>query len=336
MELKPVKYKKKYENQIARKISEWFYDNIYYGCIELIKNPVENAQDDLRRAIRSGNIFYQSGAFYSLNGRFSNSIALELEKIGAKYSRYRKAYVLTADKIPLDILWAIKTTGAETSAIALALQTYLTSQLGALDKLIKNFFINSIVENMFFDLQERVNKTISEKKIPIISPKLDDKTAREIASEYTNNLEFWIKDWAQDEIIKMREAVGQMAIDGKSKKTIAQYIMTQKKVSERKALFLARNETGIVTTTYLKAKYQAEGYVNFKWLTNMDGRERPLHKELNGEIFRFDDPPVIYRVIKNGVVISEQKGLPKQTYNCRCDFTPVFDKEFLENRRKRR
>lgn len=133
----------------------------------------------------------------------------------------------------------------------------------------------------------------------------------------------------------MRETVGQMAIAGKSKKDIADYIMAQKGVSERKALFLARNETGIATTSYLQAKYQDEGFTHFKWITNMDGRERPLHRKLNGKIFAFNDPPVIYQLIKKGVVVREDRGLPQQTYNCRCTFTPVFNKEFLENRRKK-
>ena len=59
----------------------------------------------------------------------------------------------------------------------------------------------------------------------------------------------------------------------------------------------------------------------------MDGRERELHKQLNGQVFRFDDPPVIDE--RTG-----QKCLPAQTYNCRFTFSPVINGEFLKNRRQ--
>lgn len=336
MELKPVKYNKKYELLIVRKINDWFNDVIFKGCFEILKNNVvENAQDDLIRAIQSGRIFYQDGAFYSATGRFSNVIAKELENIGAKYSKYRKAYLINPKAINIDILWAIQTTKAKTSAVVVALQTYITNQIGKLDEYHKDLLIDTAVEQIMFDLQKRVNKTLAEKKIPTIAPEINDFRANEIAKNYTNNLVFWIKDWVPEEMIKMRDTVGQMAIAGKSKKDIANYIIAQKGVSERKALFLARNETGIATTSYLQAKYQDEGFTHFKWITNMDGRERPLHRALNGKTFAFNDPPVIYQLTKKGTVVREDRGLPQQTYNCRCTFTPVFNKEFLENRRKK-
>ena len=121
-----------------------------------------------------------------------------------------------------------------------------------------------------------------------------------------------------------------MAIEGKSRLTIQEYIQNQFKVSQRKAKFLTRNESSIAVTEYLSAKYQEEGFQEFKWITNLDGRERELHKQLNGKIFRFDDPPVIYIDEKRGTI---QKGLPGETYNCRCTFVPVLSKEQLFNKK---
>ena len=110
--------------------------------------------------------------------------------------------------------------------------------------------------------------------------------------------------------------------------------------SAKHAKFLARNETAMATTSYLVAKYKSEGITSFIWNAIIDGRERPLHgnkgdknslgewhKGLNGQIFRFDEPPIID--IRTG-----QRGLPGQTYNCRCTMTPVINKEFWENRKK--
>ena len=177
------------------------------------------------------------------------------------------------------------------------------------------------------DLQKRVYANAKAHKIELITPKIDDFTANEIAKNYTGNLDFWIKDWTEQEIIKMRNVVGQMSINGKSIKSIENYITKEFGVAQRKARFLARNESAIASTSYLVAKYQAEGFESFKWHTNIDGRERPLHKQLNGKIFRFDNPPIIDE--RTG-----ERGLPSQTYNCRCSFSPIADDAWLKNRKK--
>lgn len=332
-ELKPIRYKKEYEEIIARRILKWLYENFYKGCFKIIdKNYIDNASNILIEAIKSGLIYYQDGAFYSKNARFSNTIAKELERIGAKYSKYCKAYLIDIKKLDIQLVWAIESLKAQTGLTADAIREYLTSQIGRLEELFKTLVIDTAVEKIMQDLQKRLFKTLDEKKISVISPKLTDFKKNEIAKNYTNNLEYRIRGWVEADIIKMRETAGQMAIEGKSKKAIADYIKKEFKVKDKKkSLFLARNETALATTAYLKAKYQEEGFTSFKWHTIQDGRERKLHRELNGKIFRFDDPPVIHE--SRGKV---QKGLPGETYNCRCSFSPVYDKEFLENKRKRK
>ncbi len=332
MELKPIKYKREYERLIAKDIVKWFYNSFFKGCFEILKNnQVENAQDILRQAIIQGDIFYQDGAFYSAKGRFSNAISKELENIGAKYSKWRKAFLIPSRNLDIELLWAIQTTKAKTAGIVTAIQAYLASQLGKLTELQKNFVINKTVEYIFQDLQRRTIKSLEEKNIPTIAPKFNDFRAQEFARNYTNNLDFWIKDFTEKDIIKMREVVGQMAIEGKSRKDIADYIQNRFKVAKDKAQFLARNETAIATSSYLIAKYQAEGFTHYRWKANMDSRTRELHRDLNGKIFAFNDPPIIYVNKKTG---EQQRGHFGQTYNCRCLGIVQFNKDFLANRRK--
>ena len=326
--LPEIKYKKAYEKIIADKIINWFWETFYKECFKILEEKtVYNDSDIIRNELERGIIYYQEGAFYSTTGRFRNELAKELEAIGAKYLKYRKAYLLDKSKLPTEILWAIDTIKANTSQKITLLQGFLTYQINNIPQSVKKLVFDSAIEQIMQDLQERVYKNAKDKKIELITPKLSDFRANEIAKNYTNNLNFWIKNWTPERIIKMREVVGQMAIDGKSTKTIAEYLHKQLGIDARHAKFLARNESAIATTSYLAAKYQEEGITEFKWHTNIDGRERPLHKELNGQIFRFDNPPIIDE--RTG-----EKGLPAQTYNCRCTMSPVINKEFWENRRK--
>ena len=282
-----------------------------------------NNNNLINDAIKAGTLYYQNGGFYSKSGRFSNAISKELEKIGARYSKYGRGYRLAKEKLPESLLWIIETTNAKVYADVVAIKQFMDKALGNIEEALKSLKLTDIAEQMILNLEKRVDDNFKANKIETIAPKMTDFRAREFAKNYTENLEFYIKKWQPEEIVKMREVVGQMALDGESRITIQNYIKNQFKVSQRKAEFLARNESSIAVTEYLSAKYQEEGFTEFKWITNLDGRERKLHKELNGKIFRFDDPPVIYIDEKRGIV---QKGLPGETYNCRCTFIPITSK----------
>lgn len=332
--LKPIKYNESYDTKITKIIAEYFAKEIFKPCLDLIKeNSVINDTNIITNAIRQGLIYYQNGAFYSKTGRFSNVISLELEKIGARYSKYARAFKLAENKMPIELLGAIDMMKAKTVIKAVAIQNYLDDFMKSVSQNGIKLFFNAVVNQMMLDLQERFKKNMQSRKIEVIVPELTDFKASEIANNYTNNLNFWIQNWTETDIPRMREVVGQMAINGKSRKTIQEYIENEFKISSKKAKFLARNESAIATTSYLIANYQEQGFTHYKWITNMDGRERELHKKLNGTIQRFDNPPIIYQQIKNGVIVREDRGHPKQTYNCRCNIEPVINQEFIQNRK---
>lgn len=324
MTFKPIKPSKYFDDKIAKQIINWEWLWYYKPILDILKpNSVINEAESIVNALKSSLLYYQNGAFYSKSGRFSNRIAMELEKLGARYSKYGRCYRIAQNKLPNSLLWGIETTKAKVAADVLSIKKLLDFSLGNITEAIKGLKIVDVAKQMFLDLQERTINNFKKNKIQVIAPKMSDFRAKQLAENYTENLEFYIKKWQPEEIIKMREVVGQMAIDGESRITIANYIEKQFKVSQKKAKFLARNESSIATTEYLSAKYQEEGFEEFEWVTNLDGRERKLHKELNGKIFRFDDPPIIYIDEKKGIV---QRGLPGETYNCRCTFIPVLKK----------
>ena len=325
MTLKPIRPLRYFDDKIAQEIINWEWQWYYKPILEILKpNYVENDNNALFEALKAGTVYYQNGGFYSKSGRFANKIALELEKIGARYSKYARSYRIAQNKLPNNLLWLIETTNARTYSSVLAIKEVMDNALGKLDEFIKNLKIIDIAKEMIFNLEKRLDANFKANKIQTIAPKMTDFRATEFAKNYTENLEFYIKKWQPEEIIKMRETVGQMAIDGKSRLSIQEYIQNQFKVSQRKAKFLARNESSIAVTEYLSAKYQEEGFTEFKWITNLDGRERPLHKELNGKIFRFDNPPIIDE--RTG-----QRGLPAETYNCRCTFVPILNRKILNS-----
>lgn len=307
MFLEPIKYNEKIEKEITQKIIDFFYIELFKPIEDIIKlsNKVYNAKTTLlQEEIIKGNIYYQNGAFYSKRDRFSNAVAKELEKIGAKYSKWRKAYVISQDKLNMELLWAIDTEKARTEATVSAIIEFLALKQTELPKLTDEIIFGELVNQMFLDLQKRLYDNVKKKKIALVSPMLDDFRLQEIHKNYVDNLHFWIKNFAETETVKMRETILQMVLDGKSTKTIANYIQQRYGINKRKALFLARNENALASGSYLYAKYKSEGFKYFRWLTAGDERVRKHHKELGlktnnkfginqSNIYEFDNPPII-------------------------------------------
>lgn len=90
-------------------------------------------------------------------------------------------------------------------------------------------------------------------------------------------------------------------------------------LSEKRAHLIATDQTRKVTSAMNAERAKAVGMRKFRWLHSGGSADpRPEHMEMNGEIFDYDDPPIIDR--KTG-----ERGYPGQLINCRCVAIPVID-----------
>ncbi len=178
-----------------------------------------------------------------------------------------------------------------------------------------------------------------------------DKRSKKIAQDYTYNMNYWVKNWKAKEIVKMRRTVLDMTQKGARRETIKKYLMKRWKIAERKAEFLARNESNIASSVIKATHYQELGCNHFKWLRSVSKEKRELHLEYAKEtgnqygiggtnIFAFDNSPIIEQIkTENGNYIPKpggQTGLPGQTYNCECDLVGVKNIDYYINLEKRR
>lgn len=179
-----------------------------------------------------------------------------------------------------------------------------------------------------------------------------DKKSKKIAQDYIYNMDYWVKNWKAKEIVKMRRTVLYMTQNGARTETIKKYFMNRWGIAERKAEFLARNESGIAGSVIKATHYQDMGCTHFMWLRSTSIEKRPLHLEyaketgnqygINGtNIFSFSDPPVIEQVKvgegKNASYVPKadgQKGLPGQIYNCSCNLVGIKNPQYYINRQK--
>jgi len=88
---------------------------------------------------------------------------------------------------------------------------------------------------------------------------------------------------------------------------------------ERRILFIAQNETRKNYSALAAVRVQKAGVKKFIWHSTGAGLvPRESHKELSGQTFEYDNPPVIDEH-------SGERGIPGQTYNCHCYAEPVVE-----------
>ena len=179
-----------------------------------------------------------------------------------------------------------------------------------------------------------------------------DKKAQKIAWDYTYNMDYWVKNWKAREIVKMRRTVLHMVQKGERWEAIQEYLQDRWKIAKNKAVFLARNESGLASSVLKATHYQEMGCTHFKWFKSTSKEKRELHLEYAKEtgnqygiggtnIFAFDNPPIIEQIKvgegKDAKYLPKpngQRGLPQQTYNCECDFIGIKNIEYYINRQK--
>lgn len=320
--LRPVVVSDFYIQQIANGVKRYFKENIFDEIFKILNdNTVINSKEDIIQAINSGRIYYSNGAFRA-EQKFSNAVATSLEQMGAKF-KYG-VYYIERNLIPFEIENILSIVATREAAKTAALSQLLVNLPGILDKLTLNAFIEKAVEKTFNKLEEDITKAAEEKKIPVITFEPTDKQSQKIAQDYTHNMQYWVKKWETKEIIKMREDVARMVAEGARTPTLKKYFQKRWGIAERKAEFLAINESHLAGSVIQATRHQGMGFTHFKWGRSSSKEKRKLHEEYYNKIFAYDDPPIIDEKLRF-------KGLPRQIWNCKCHIMPVINSSFFEN-----
>ncbi|WP_083935993.1 phage minor head protein [Methylobacterium sp. B1] len=103
--------------------------------------------------------------------------------------------------------------------------------------------------------------------------------------------------------------------EGRRAADIAAEIQRTGEVTESRAMLIARTEVSRTATELTKARAEHIGSTHFIWRTAGDSDVRATHKALNGQTFRWDEPPECD---------PGHHALPGGIWNCRCYAEPVI------------
>jgi SPP1 gp7 family putative phage head morphogenesis protein len=103
--------------------------------------------------------------------------------------------------------------------------------------------------------------------------------------------------------------------------TITKAIKERFGVTRNKAKLLARDQISKMNGQLERLTAKENGVKKYIWHTNFDGRERPDHAKLDGEVFSWDKPPITVTTGKR----SGERNHPGEDIQCRCWAENVYE-----------
>ncbi|WP_239256676.1 phage head morphogenesis protein [Listeria ilorinensis] len=128
-------------------------------------------------------------------------------------------------------------------------------------------------------------------------------------SKVTENVSY-IKSIGDDYLAKTEQIIMRSITNGENPKKVKEDLVKATGVSENKAKFIARDQTGTIFGQMTASRHMKAGIPGFRWSNSGDSRVRPTHQDRNNRVYSYSDP---------------NAPIPGVEYNCRCVAIPVFD-----------
>lgn len=128
-----------------------------------------------------------------------------------------------------------------------------------------------------------------------------------------------IKSISSQYLDKVQGAVMRSITTGNGLEDLVPALEQYEGQTHRRAVNIATDQTRKAYNSINRGRMTSIGVKKFMWHHSGGGAHpREDHIEMDGEIYDFDDPPVIDP--KTG-----ERGIPGQAPNCKCTMSPVFD-----------
>lgn len=165
----------------------------------------------------------------------------------------------------------------------------------------------------------------------------------DILDEYYSKemYDYVIKRWIADNVSKIKsipaQTLGDMRqiildgfMDNRSVTNIQRSIQNRYNVTKGKAAMLARDQISTLNAQLSQMQQKDAGCKQYWWSDSGDSRVRDCHRELNGKVFSWDDPPEMwYDTKERGRVMTGRRCHPGEDFCCRCVAIPIFEKDTL-------
>lgn len=153
--------------------------------------------------------------------------------------------------------------------------------------------------------------------LSLATANLDGQLKDMLSATITENVGL-IKSIPQEYLTAVQGAVMRSITQGNGLQDLVPFLEKHKEITLRRAQLIALDQNRKAMNNLSKGRMQNLGLKKFMWLHTGGSQEpRKLHQEYNGNVFSFDDLPVIDE--RTG-----ERGIPGTAINCRCRMKPVI------------
>ncbi len=176
-------------------------------------------------------------------------------------------------------------------------------------------FIGDVTANASATLHESLRELSGG--LSLNTTVLNDDTREIVTASIAENVQI-IKTIPQQYLTGVQGAVMRSITTGNGMADLVPFLKKHKQITERRARFIALDQTRKSYGSISRAKMQAVGVKQFEWVHSSASVEpRRKHLELSGGIYNFDEPPIIDPV-------TGERGFPAQLINCKCFAKPII------------
>lgn len=288
--ISPIPTKKEIK-AIAEEIKASFNEVIFNPLSDITGiDIIENSDSPILRDLDKDKIEFVDGV---LKGSFSVASIKYLESLKQPYNGKKRGYKI------------------EDTALLLLLSSKQASFLKVKDESLE--FLRSFEEvNLGIKRQpmEQVVSEVSKKAISNLDDVVQQPNNQDIEDDFIDT----VRDSSDTFIAIMTSKLINDIIKAKSTKQLVKSLNTRKGQASRKATTIATDQSFYYSGRVRRQTYQDNNVRMFKWKTKGDSHVRDSHAELNGEVFAYEDPPLV-----DGVQL-----LPSDAFGCRCEDEPVI------------
>jgi SPP1 gp7 family putative phage head morphogenesis protein len=295
-----LKLKEPFYSPIEKSMLEFFYKAFYEPILKAAEIPLArfNEASALLAAIRSGRVQYHEGVF---SGKFGADISRELSSFARFDSR---SNVWRGNPGP-DIKGVAVIANAKRKELIGRIQESIDNASATIDQTIATLAFGADLP--LFAMDQDIRKDLYD--IGII-PELTPATEEYLRENYSESQRLNIKNWAPDQITRLRGMVQKIQTNGDIS-NIRALILAEWGTTAAKAQFLARQETSLFFSKLGLQRAGDAGVRRYRWSTSHDERVRISHRHLDKAIIHFDFPPIVDS--KTG-----RRAHAGEDFNCRC------------------
>lgn len=260
-------------------------------------------------------------------GKLPQPVAIEarynaqLQKLVDEMTKIAKREIVKLFESPVAVESHVITEDASIASQSRILMSALAKQFEALFWDAAKFLSEGMVKQTAKASEVALGKSLKELSggLKIKTDTLKSGPVAEIAKASVAENVSLIRSIPEQYLKNVEGAVMRSITTGNGLQDLIPALEQQEGVTKCRAKNIALDQTRKAYAGINKGRMQGAGIKKYAWIHSGGGQKpRQHHIDMDGNIYSFDDPPVIDP--KTG-----ERGIPGQLPNCRCQMRPVLD-----------